>query len=103
MPQAFTYDAFAKNLQTHFQIEHVGADRIDVELVEVSLLPTPASHEAFSIVFRGPAGSFIAQGTYGFRHDAFGAFELFIVPIRQDQHGLYYEAVFNRLRDEEQR
>jgi hypothetical protein len=30
------------------------------------------------------------------RHDAIGAFDLFTVPIRRDQHGLYYEAVFNR-------
>jgi hypothetical protein len=29
-------------------------------------------------------------------------FELFIVPIGQDKHGLYYEALFNRLRLDEQ-
>ena len=99
MPQALAYDSLAENLHAHFQIEVAGAPPIDVELVEANLLPAPASHEAFSIVFRGPAGSFVPQGTYGFRHDTFGAFDLFIVPIRQDQHGLYYEAVFNRLRE----
>jgi hypothetical protein len=27
-----------------------------------------------------------------------GQFELFLVPIKEDEQGFYYEAVFNRLR-----
>jgi hypothetical protein len=31
-------------------------------------------------------------------HEALGSFELFIVPIRKDDEGFYYEAVFNRVK-----
>jgi hypothetical protein len=34
--------------------------------------------------------------------DEIGAFELFIVPIRRDDQGFSYEAVFNRMRQEGQ-
>jgi hypothetical protein len=30
-------------------------------------------------------------------HDEMGQFDLFLVPIRQDDQGFYYEAVFNRI------
>jgi hypothetical protein len=36
------------------------------------------------------------------RADEIGAFELCIVPIRRDDQGFYYEAVFNRMRQEGQ-
>jgi hypothetical protein len=36
------------------------------------------------------------------RADEIGVFELFIVPIRRDDQGFYYEAVFNRMRQEGQ-
>jgi hypothetical protein len=42
---------------------------------------------------------FLGQGVRNFEHDAMGKFELFIVPVEQDAQGVYYEAVFNRLRD----
>jgi hypothetical protein len=29
-----------------------------------------------------------------------GHFELFIVPVRQDADGFYYEAIFNRIREQ---
>ena len=41
---------------------------------------------------------FLDQGVRDFSHDQMGQFELFIVPIRQDAQGFYYEAVFNRIR-----
>jgi hypothetical protein len=34
---------------------------------------------------------------YQLQHERLGAFELFLVPVGQDQDGVYYEAVFNRL------
>ncbi len=37
-----------------------------------------------------------------FSHDALRTFELFIVPIRRDDQGFYYEAVFNRMYQEGQ-
>ena len=32
-------------------------------------------------------------------HEKLGRFELFLVPVREDPEGYYYEAVFNRFRE----
>jgi hypothetical protein len=42
---------------------------------------------------------FLSQGVHNFKHDQMGQFELFIVPIKQDEQGFYYQAVFNNLRE----
>jgi hypothetical protein len=42
---------------------------------------------------------FLGQGVRNFEHEQMGKFELFIVPVEQDEQGFYYEAVFNRIRD----
>lgn len=96
MLEKLTLGVFAQHLNSQFQL----AGALPVELVEASPLPAPAGYEVFAITFRGPATNPLAQATYGFHHDAIGDFELFIVPVRQDQQGRYYEAVFNRRRAE---
>lgn len=49
-------------------------------------------------MFRGPPDVFLPQAIYHVEHSAIGAFDLFTVPIRADHEGVYYEALFNRLR-----
>ena len=101
MLEQITHDAFAQQLNTPFRVQSNHDRSLTVELIEATGLHTSDRCEAFSIVFRGPADPFLPQGTYRFDHDEIGAFELFIVPIRQDERGLYYEACFNRLRQGE--
>jgi hypothetical protein len=96
MLERLTLGVFAQHLNSQFQI--AGAQ--PVELVEANQLPAPAVYEAFSLIFRGPASNPLPQATYRLHHDALGDFDLFMVPVRQDQHGRYYEAVFNRRRAE---
>jgi hypothetical protein len=52
---------------------------------------------SFSLLFRGPVDRPLGQETYRFEHDQIGAFELFIVPMRAEHDGRYYEAIFNSL------
>ena len=70
---------------------------LDLVLMEVSELKLSERQEQFSIVFRGPSDAYLGQGIRPFHHERMGQFDLFIVPIRQDEKGFYYEAVFNRL------
>lgn len=100
MLDELTRDTFARRLNTHFRVEAHGAGALTLELVEVSELRSTPGSESFSIVFRGPADAFLPQAIYQFHHDEIGAFELFVVPIRRDDHGFHYEAVFNRMRQE---
>jgi hypothetical protein len=48
----------------------------------------------FSLPFRGPRRPSLLQGVYPLDHPQVGAHEIFIVPVRADAQGLYYEAVF---------
>lgn len=101
MLETLTLDNFAQQLETPFQVDRAGTV-VSLVLVEATEVRAARGWEAFSLVFRGPADAFLPQGSYRFHHDALGDFDLFFTPIRQDQLGFYYEAVFNRLRREEQ-
>ena len=72
---------------------------MELELIEISELKLHPQQEEFALEFRGPLNMFLGQGVHNFSHDQMGQFELFIVPIKQDEQGFYYEAIFNRLRE----
>ena len=96
-----TFARFAAQLNQSFHVlGHPGAS-VDLQLRQADLHPAnssaTSSAESFSIVFRGPLVPLLPQGTYTFANAALGAFDLFIVPVRKDREGVYYEAVFNRL------
>lgn len=99
METALTHDAFAQQVNSKFQVEVDENIAVELELVHVSELKLYPQQEEFVVVFRGPSDMFLDQGGRNFKHDKMGQFELFIVPVQQDAQGIYYEAIFNRLRD----
>ncbi len=92
-------ETFSGHLDETFRIHNGSSDRIDVMLSNIQGLASGKYGECFSILFRGPLGRCLNQGTYLFEHDTIGAFDLFIVPMTQDHDAQVqvYEAVFNRL------
>lgn len=98
MSDLLTHETFSRHANTKFRVQLEAANPVELELVEISELRLSPGQEQFALVFRGPNEMFLGQGGRSFEHDQMGQFELFIVPIRQDQQGYYYEAVFNRLR-----
>lgn len=99
MEPSLTHETFAQQANSKFRAEVDENTDAELELVEVSELKIYPLQEEFALVFRGPLDMFLGQGARYFKHDQMGRFEMFIVPIRQDEKGFYYEAVFNRLRD----
>ena len=99
MEASLTHEAFTQQAGTKFKVQVDENTEVELELAEVSELKLYPRQEEFTIVFRGPSNAFLDQGVRLFTHDQIGEFELFIVPIRQDEQGFYYEAVFNRIRD----
>lgn len=97
MDDGLTLQLFTRCLGTVFTAEHAGEQALALELVEANALSFSARHEAFALLFRGPATPALTQGLYRVSHAAVGAFDLFVVPVRRDDDGLCYEAVFNRL------
>jgi hypothetical protein len=94
---------FAPFRNTGFRIE-VEDLYVDVELIDVRELGSdeayryenePERRRPFSIVFRGPADSFLPQRIYHIVHPDMGTLDLFLVPIGPDREGMLYEAVFS--------
>ena len=100
MEPSLTHGEFAQHANSKFQAEVDENTDVELELIDVSELKLYPQQEEFVLVFRGPLDRFLDQGVRNFKHDKMGRFEIFIVPIRQDQQGFYYEAVFNRLRNQ---
>ena len=99
MEASLTHEEFSKHVNMRFDVQLDETNAVQLELMEVSPLKQFPRQEEFAIVFRGPLNAFLGQGLRSFSHEEMGQFELFIVPIRQDAHGSYYEAVFNRIRE----
>ncbi len=98
MTEQLTKEAFAAQLNTKFRFHVEPSQMVEAELVEVVAGSDLETHTRFSAYFRGPGEFYLPQRSYQVEHDAMGAFDLFIVPIRRDEQGFYYEAVFNRLK-----
>lgn len=99
MDGSLTHEAFIQNVNTCFRVSGDDSRQLDLELTEVSDLKLVKAQEEFAIVFRGPLDHFMGQGIRSFDHEKMGHFELFIVPIRENAEGYFYEAVFNRFRE----
>ena len=98
MEAVLSHEVFTQNINTKFQIQIDEQRCVELELTEVSELKLYPQQEQFAIEFHGPLDMFLEQGTWSCTHKEMGQFELFLVPIRRDEQGFYYEAVFNRLR-----
>jgi hypothetical protein len=98
MEASLTHEEFTKHAKTKFQVQFNENTPVELELTKVSELKLHPQQEEFAVEFRGPLDMFLGQGVRNFTHDQMGQFELFIVPIKQDAQGFYYEAIFNRLR-----
>ena len=100
MEASLTHEEFSKNANTKFQVQVDENTQTELDLINVSDLKLYPQQEEFALEFRGPLDVFLGQGVHDFTHEQMGQFELFIVPIKQDAQGFYYEAVFNRIREQ---
>jgi hypothetical protein len=99
MLEHLTIASLSEQLHTKFRLTVEPEKTVELELVEVETHGDVAGQtERFAAVFRGALDTFLQQRTYALEHEALGSFELFIVPIRKDEQGFYYEAVFNRVK-----
>jgi hypothetical protein len=101
MATQLEHHEFAAALNTRFKFITDGEKAEEFELVEISELLESARQSRFSIMFRGPGDLVMRQGLRRFESERLGQLDLFIVPISKDEKGVYYEAVFNRLKPTE--
>lgn len=100
MEPSLTHEEFVRHAGTIFHAEVGENTSAPLELIHVSELKLYPRQEEFTLEFRGPLNMFLDQGVRNFTHDQMGKFELFIVPVKQDAEGFYYEAIFNRIREQ---
>src|SRR5689334_8991865 len=100
MEASLTHEEFSKHANTKFKAQVDENTHVELELVAVSDIKLYPQQEEFSIELRGPSDMFLDQGVHHISHDQIGEFELFIVPIKQDAQGFYYEAIFSPIREQ---
>jgi len=96
MAAELSHEELSKNLNSKFTVCLDDDQSFDVELVELSERKLSAVQERYSLILRGPSDKYLGQGMRHFRHAVIGEFDLFLVPVAQDDKGTDYEAVFNR-------
>jgi hypothetical protein len=91
------FETFAAQLNTAFRVKPAEMPPVELRLIKANDKSVPRQ-EMFSLIFEGPIQTFLSQQIYQVEHDRIGAFDLFLVPVGQDENGYQYEAVFNRIR-----
>lgn len=94
MLEQFTVETFSGRVGETFDVD-LGDETYALVLAECTELgSSPIARTPFSLVFTGAPERVLEQRIYPLRHDALGAFDLFLVPIGQDADATRYEAVF---------
>lgn len=92
----FALAPFADRVGDGFEL--VEAPGISWTLAEASghgEVVDPATHDHFSLLFRGAYEPVFAQQTVTLRHPELGDQAIFVTPIGRDADGVTYQAVFN--------
>ena len=96
MTEALTLHDFAPLIGQAFTA-HAAQGTVELRLSEASALrPSGVGRdEPFSLIFVGPPGAMLSQGTYALEHAVLPGLEVFIVPISASDAGVQYQAIFN--------
>ena len=92
-----TREDFSQQLDSIF---HAGLDdgtAFDLLLVSSEAGTSNADYENFSLLFRAPLDTQPVQNVYRLENEILGPMDVFLVPVKNDLEGIYFEAVFNRL------
>ncbi|MBP6001799.1 MAG: hypothetical protein KA746_00055 [Pyrinomonadaceae bacterium] len=88
---------FTEHLGSTFAASLDGGESFNIELVETESKISNSIQDSFSLLFKAPVEAQPHQAIYDLEHSVLGNLPLFLVPVRKDSDGLYFEAVFNRL------
>ncbi len=88
---------FSSALDSIFQVVGTDVPGFDLVLVEVDVLISNEVQENYSLLFRAPIDVPPLQNVYRLEHESLGKMDLFMVPVKQDEDGTYFEAIINLL------
>ena len=90
-------ETFAEHLNTDFTARTDEGKTFEIILVEAKTIISNKIQECFTLLFNAPPDAPPFQQSFQLKHDALGEVEIFLVPVKKNENGLFYEAVFNRL------
>lgn len=89
--------AFSAAVNSQFSVLETDGSVSQFKLVECRSHVSNERQECYSLYFLAPPDRPRRQEIYRLKNEQLGEMELFLVPIKQDEHGLYFEAVMNQL------
>lgn len=92
-----TKEQFTEQLNSVFRADLGEGRSMDLLLFKLDSGVSTPIQEAYSLMFRAPVDAPPAQNVYTLEHEKLGKMDLFLVPVKKKEDGLYYEAVFNHL------
>lgn len=88
---------FSDEVNSVFRARSSDESPIDLTLVRLDEFVINDIQENFALLFKTGAELNAEQGVFDLAHDRLGKMSIFLVPIKRDSEGLYFEAVFNNL------
>jgi hypothetical protein len=73
------------------------APTLTLVLTQCKVKLSNSMQECFALVFQASVEAPPVQGVYRLHHPVIGTADIFLVPFKKTDVGLYYEAIFNRL------
>jgi hypothetical protein len=93
-------DEFSKRLNSTYRVRPESGTEFEAELVELKVLVSNDRQENFSLLFRAAAVVPASQGVYNLEADGKAPLDIFLVPVSKDDESVYFEAVFNYIKDQ---
>jgi hypothetical protein len=93
-----TKEQFSGQLNGTFRASAPNGREFEMSLSEFRDILDSDTQETFTLIFRAPSDLEPEQGTYIVANDSIGEQAIFLVPVRRDESGLYFEAVYNRFK-----
>jgi hypothetical protein len=90
-------DEFSAVVNSRFGVSANGDPPVEFTLIECNTLTHTDTQECYSLLFCGPSDQPAVQGTYRLENHKLGNLELFLVPIKRDDQGVYFEAIMNHI------
>lgn len=90
-----TRGEFSQQIDSVFRTRSSDGRSIDLRLVKFDEHLINATQENYTLLFQAPPDAPPEQRTFRLSHESLGEIDIFLVPVKTDQDGLYYEAVFN--------
>jgi hypothetical protein len=93
-----TKEQFSHQINGTFHATAPNGREFEMSLTQFQDILDSETQETFTLTFCAPSDIEPEQGTYAVSNAVVGEQAIFLVPVRRDESGLYFEAVYNRFK-----